>query len=145
MWIPACKLYEQEIFKSFFFLNSTWFYLQTHTPLGGNLPSVILRSSLYHSCAGVPWTIAAKHQQAPMICDHMGRPRWRSGKELACHCRRCKRCGFNSWAGKTAWRRRWQPTPVFLPGKSHGQRSLDGYRLGSQRVGQDWAHIHLPS
>ena len=34
----------------------------------------------------------------------------------------------NSWVGKIPWRRKWQPTPVFLPGKSHGQRSLAGYR-----------------
>ena len=32
-----------------------------------------------------------------------------------------------SWGGKIPWRRAWQPTPVFLPGKSHGQRSLAGY------------------
>ena len=31
------------------------------------------------------------------------------------------------WGGKIPWRREWQPTPVFLPGKSHGQRSLEGY------------------
>ena len=35
--------------------------------------------------------------------------------------------GFNSWIGKIPWRRAWQPTPVFLPGKFHGQRSLEGY------------------
>ena len=35
--------------------------------------------------------------------------------------------GFNPWVGKIPWRRKWQPTPVFLPGKSHGQRSLVGY------------------
>ena len=37
---------------------------------------------------------------------------------------------FDSWVGKIPWRRAWsgQPTPVFLPGKSHGQRSLEGYR-----------------
>ena len=35
--------------------------------------------------------------------------------------------GFDSWIGKVPWRRKWQPTPVFLPGKSHGQRSLAGY------------------
>ena len=35
-----------------------------------------------------------------------------------------KRCGFDSWVGKILWRRAWQPTPVFLPGESHGQRSL---------------------
>ena len=35
--------------------------------------------------------------------------------------------GFNPWVGKIPWRRKWQPTPVFLPGKSHGWRSLAGY------------------
>ena len=34
---------------------------------------------------------------------------------------------FNPWVGKIPWRRKWQPTPVFLPGKSHGQKSLAGY------------------
>jgi len=34
---------------------------------------------------------------------------------------------FYSWGGKIPWRRAWQSTPVFLPGKSHGQRSLVGY------------------
>ena len=45
-----------------------------------------------------------------------------SGKESACQCRRCKRRGFDPWVGKIPWRRKWQPTPVFLPGKSHEQR-----------------------
>ena len=35
-----------------------------------------------------------------------------------------KRHGFNPWVRKSPWRRAWQPTPVFLPGKFHGQRSL---------------------
>ena len=39
----------------------------------------------------------------------------------------CRRPGFNPWVGKIPWRRAWQPTPVFLPGESHGQRSLAGY------------------
>ena len=42
-------------------------------------------------------------------------------------CRRCKRCRFDPWVRKIPWRRKWQPTPVFLPGESHGQRSLAGY------------------
>ena len=41
-------------------------------------------------------------------------------------CLQCGRPGFNTWVGKIPWRRKWQPTPVFLPGKSHGQRSLAG-------------------
>ena len=36
---------------------------------------------------------------------------------------RCQRYGFNSWVGKIPWRRKWQLTPVFLPGESHGQRA----------------------
>jgi len=51
-------------------------------------------------------------------------PRWHSGKESTCQCRRC---GFNPWLRKILWSRKWQPTPVFLPGKFHGQMSLAGY------------------
>ena len=47
-----------------------------------------------------------------------------SGKKPTCQCRRCKRFRFSPWVRKIPWRRKWQPTPVFLPGKSHGQRSL---------------------
>ena len=48
-------------------------------------------------------------------------------KESACRYRRHNRCGFDPWVGKIPWRRKWQPIPVFLPGKSHGWRSLAGY------------------
>ena len=40
---------------------------------------------------------------------------------------------FNPWIGKTPWRRAWQPTPVFLPRESHGQRSLAGYHAWDHR------------
>ena len=40
------------------------------------------------------------------------------------HLLQCRRCGFDTWVGKIPCRRKWQPTPVFLPGKSHRQRSL---------------------
>ena len=50
-----------------------------------------------------------------------------SGKEPASQCRRHNTHGFNPWVQKTPWRRAWQPTPVFLPGESQGQRSLVGY------------------
>ena len=42
-------------------------------------------------------------------------------------CLQCRRPGFNPWVRKTLWRRKWHPTPVLLPGKSHGWRSLGGY------------------
>ena len=41
--------------------------------------------------------------------------------------KRSRRCGFDPWVSEIPWKRKWQPTPVFLPGKSHGQRSLLGY------------------
>ena len=50
-----------------------------------------------------------------------------NGKEPACQCRRLKRRGFDPWVKKIPWRRAWAPTPGFLPGKSHEQRSLAGY------------------
>ena len=53
-----------------------------------------------------------------------GFPGGSSGKEPICQCRRHKRHGFNPWFGKIPWRRAWQPTPVFLPGESHGQKIL---------------------
>ena len=49
-----------------------------------------------------------------------GLPRWLTGKESTCQCE------FHPWVGKLPWRRKWQPTPVFLPGEFHGQRSLVG-------------------
>ena len=66
-----------------------------------------------------------------------GFPAGTNGKEPACPCRRHKRPGFASWVGKIPWRRVWQPTPVFLPGKSHGQRSLESYSPWGHRVGHD--------
>ena len=50
-----------------------------------------------------------------------------SGKEPIYQCRKCKGCGFSTWVEKIPWRRAWRPTPVFLPGESHGQRSLARY------------------
>ena len=54
-----------------------------------------------------------------------------NGKESACQWRGCKTRRFDHWVGKTAWRRAWQPTPVFLPGEFHGQRSLASYSPGA--------------
>ena len=64
------------------------------------------------------------------------------GKESAYQCRRCQRCWFYPWVGKIPWRRALQPPPVFLPGESHGQRSLAGYSPWSGRVRHDWVTEH---
>ena len=42
-------------------------------------------------------------------------------------CLQCGRPGFDPWDGKIPWNMKWQPTPIFLPGKFHGQRNLAGY------------------
>ena len=74
---------------------------------------------------------------AVMVCWYLltsatsiGLPWWLSGKEPA---RQCRRHRFNSWVRKIPWTGKWQPTPVFLPGKIHGQRSLTGYYLWSHK------------
>ena len=60
-----------------------------------------------------------------------------TGEELACQCRRHS---FNPWVRKIPWRRKWQPTPVFLLGESRGRRSLVGYSpWGHKRIIHDWA------
>ena len=48
-------------------------------------------------------------------------------KNLAANAGDKEESRFNPWVRKIPWRRAWQPSPVFLPGESHGQRSLAGY------------------
>ena len=66
-------------------------------------------------------------------------------KGFPCQSRSHRRCRFDPWAEMIPWRRKWQPTPLFLPGKSHGQRSLVGYIVHrvakSQTQMNDWACI----
>ena len=60
---------------------------------------------------------------------------WLSGEESTCQYRRL---GFDPWIRKIPWRREWQPTPVFLPGKSRGQKNLVSYSpWGHKRGGHD--------
>jgi len=71
------------------------------------------------------------------VKEEIGLPWWCKGKESAYQCRRC---GFDPWSRKIPWRRKWQPIPLFLLGKSHGQRSLVDYSpWGCKRVGHDLA------
>ena len=60
------------------------------------------------------------------------------GKESAYQCRRPR---FNPWVGKIPWRRKWQPTPVFLPRKSHGHRSLVGCIVCG--VTKSWTQLYI--
>ena len=53
-----------------------------------------------------------------------------------------KRYWFNPWFRKIPWRRIWQPAPIFLPGKFHGQRSLADYSSRGRKVSDTTEHIH---
>ena len=96
----------------------------------------------------IAWSVALLLKSAVVInINWWGFPGGARGKEPACQRRRHKICSFDPWVRKIPWRRAWQPTPVFLPGESHGQ-SIPKSRLWSirlQRVSQDWsdlAHTH---
>ena len=71
-----------------------------------------------------------------------GFPGGTSGKESSCRCRRHGGLSFHSWVGKIPWRRKWQPTPVFLPGEFCGQRSLAGYSLQGHKELYTTDHTH---
>ena len=74
-----------------------------------------------------------------------GLPGSASHKEAACQRRRHKRYGFYPWVEEIPWRRAWQSTPVFLPGESHGQRSLVGYSPWGCRGRHDWSDLSQSS
>ena len=80
------------------------------------------RSSSHHRLLSLHWASQDNIQQKNCFykCSQ-GLSWWLRGKESASQ---CSRQGFNPWVGKIPWRRKWQPTPVFLPGKSHRQRGL---------------------
>ena len=70
-----------------------------------------------------------------------GFPGGTTGKESARQCRRCKRCGFKPWMGKIPWRRKWQPTPVFLPRESHEWGRWQATVIMSRKVRHDWSNL----
>ena len=78
------------------------------------------------------WTIARQGRSTVlMVGTALLRLPWSdSGKESTCQCRRHRRHGFNPWVRKIPWRRKWLPTPVFLPGESLWTR------------GPWWATVH---
>ena len=72
-------------------------------------------------CVAVLGSQRVGHNWVTELNGKVGFPCWLSDKESTCH---WGWCGFNPYVGKTPWRTKWQHTPIFLPGNSHGQRSL---------------------
>jgi len=65
------------------------------------------------------------------------------GSDGKVSCLQCGRPGFDPWVGKILWRRKWQPTPVLLPGKSHGQRSVVGYSPRGRKDSDTTERLHF--
>ena len=79
----------------------------------------------------------------------LGFPGGTNGERTLLQCRRPKRCGFDPWVRKIPWRKAWQLTPGFLPGESHGERSLVGYSPWGHKVSDtterlSTAHSSMP-
>ena len=79
----------------------------------------------------------SQHWLCPGVCSQYlsiwGFSGGSAGKEPACQCRRHRRHGFDPWVGKIPWRREWLHTPIFLPRKFHGQRSLEATVHGGHK------------
>ena len=94
-------------------------------------------------CKSVNWVFTGQLESSkwdfwPIVYLKLGFPGGASGKESACQCRRHKRCGFDPWVENIPWRTAWKPTPVFLPGESHGQMEAGRLQsIGSQRIRHD--------
>ena len=122
-------------------LEDTWYQL-SRSGLGWAQPRTLPRCHgfLQRHCAH--WVYRFTCQSTSVWASQV-----RSGEEPTCQCRRHE---FSPWAGKIPWRRAWQPTPVFLPGKLHEEGSLAGYSpLGrnesdtTERLNTDTISINL--
>ena len=91
--------------------------------------------SLHNVTAGVTMTILRYPNSWPSNqCAHEWMKSFPGGTSSKETSRQGSTYGFNPWVRKIPWRRKWQLTPIFLPGESHGQRSLAGYSPQHRRV-----------
>ena len=83
------------------------------------------------------------HRDLLFLHSHIkyGLPWWLSGKESLCQCRRCR---FHPRVGKIPWSRKWPLTLIFLPGKSHGRRSLAGYTPRGRKESDMTERLYFP-
>ena len=104
--------------------------------------------SVWSSSIAYLLTAAPSHGLDPHLFSHLyfeiGLPRWFSGKEPACQRRSLWSCGFSPWVRKIPWRRKRQPTPVFLPGTGAWwtEDRIWLQPVGSQRIGHDSTTKH---
>ena len=127
------------LFSFFFFFSYFYIWTESGLSLEALHHSFLIMKviqTLLHFFFPLTFLVAEKKYRAGWISHSFyltklpllrGFPGGTSGKEPSCQCRKCKRLRFDFWVGKIPWRRAQKPTPVFLPGESHRQRSLAGY------------------
>ena len=103
-----------------FFWQEYWTGLPFPSP--GDLPDPGIEPDLLHC------------RQLRYRLSHLGSASGVSGKESARWGSRRNRCRSDPWVRKILWRRKWQPSPVLLPGKSREQSRLVGYSPWNHKV-----------
>ena len=118
------------------FQESVWNFLQVKKKEKNNL---ICLSGINNSSKGIHWFLKEQYlKELDDLFSLLGLSgRLNQLKNLPAM-QETQRRGFNPYVRKIPWRRKRQPTPVFLPGESHGQRSMVGYSPWGRRVGQEW-------
>ena len=118
IWLYLAKNISIHLFFLYTSINKLWCILElTLNLISKHFSIYIYLTSLSTLLRGA----------SPKKKKKRGFPGGANGKEHASQCRKHKRCGSDPWVRKIPRRRAWQPTPVFLLGESHWQRSLAGY------------------
>ena len=105
----------------------------------GHISAFLRKSGGWGLCLGInKWSVNTIPSQNKYYISFPGGS---VGKETICQCRRHKRHGFNPWVRKIAWRRKWQPSLVYLPGKF--QISLAGYSPCGHKELDTTEHTHI--
>ena len=161
-----CFLYSLEVFHHFWKLLAvvsscvflwalSWWSLKcSHSkPValssfpGPTCPSSLTLHSYFSAPKLLPHILALSSQS--IFCKTLeiwlGFPGGSVVKNPPANANRHRRWGFDPWVGKIPWRRKWQLTPVFLPEKSCGQRSLVGYRPQGHKESDTWVNEHAYS
>ena len=107
----------------------------------GYLETSVLVSWPFRTLGDSPHSDVSDYLQNVVTKLIMGFPGGSSGKEPTCQCWRRKRHRFDPWVGKIPCRRKWQLTPVALPGEFHGRRSLMGCGPWDRRAGHDGSNL----
>ena len=126
--------------------SRSWALLSSHRLLDNCLSWVLVKSVfclLIHTQSDVFW-VTVHGMVSILVCLVFMAPWWYGSKEPTCQGRRLKRHGFDPRVGKIPWRSKWQPTLIFLPGKSHGQRNLVGFSPWGCKESDmtEWACMH---